>query len=97
MNRLTYWLWTLCIVMVFIAACTLLGPADRPPAFAWSVIAAYVISLGVLRYRRALDMGSRQPLAWAIFGTIPLFHLMCGCYQSAASATPATSQPVPAE
>jgi hypothetical protein len=95
MNRLTYWLWTVCILTVFIAALTLAGQyADDQPVFTWSVIAAYVISLGVCRFKRALDMGSRQPWVWAIFGAIPLVHLICGCF---ASAPHAALQPVPAE
>lgn len=85
MNRLTYWLWTVCIVTAFVALLAVSGrfvdPSNQDNLVAFVTI-AYVFALGYLRFVRAQDMGSKHPFAWAVLGAIPLVHLICGCYAS---------------
>ena len=95
MNRISYWLWTICGVASLIAIDSMIVKTmafqDQSACIDTTAI-AYVILLGWLRYARAKDIGSKQPIVWTIFGAIPLIHLILGCYRSALAAPVAIDQ-----
>jgi hypothetical protein len=89
MNRLNYWLWTACGVAGLVATDTIISTTmafpDQGGAMGTAAF-AYVIALGILRYKRALDVG-QHPIAWAILGAIPVLHLILGCIKSKSQIT----------
>ena len=84
MNRLNYWLWTGFGVAALIATNTVVTTTmafqDQSGAMGCAAF-AYVIGLGIVRYKRALDVGN-HPIAWALLGAIPILHLILGCMKS---------------
>lgn len=96
MNRLSYWLWTGCGIAGLVAVNSVIVKTmafqDQSACIGAAAI-VYVIILGYLRYARAKDIGSKQPIVWTIFGAIPLIHLILGCYRSALAAPVAIDPP----